>query len=114
MTGSAADADDLVQETFVRALDRGPADRERDLLPWLVQVAMNLSRDHLLWRKRQPYKGPWLPAPIETEGLMQGERDVVHPEARYGELESVSLAFLIALEALSATQRAVLILRDVL
>jgi RNA polymerase sigma factor (sigma-70 family) len=110
MTGSAADADDLVQETFARALERPARDQERDLRPWLVQIALNLSRDHLRRRKRQGYVGPWLPAPIETEGLAAEE----HPEARYGELESVSNAFLLALEALTPAQRAVVLLCDVL
>jgi len=118
MTGSAADADDLVQETFARALERPPADLERDLRPWLLRVAINLSRDQLRARKRRAYVGPWLPSPIETEldaAVLEldrsGERS---PEARYSELESVSMAFLVALEALSSSQRAVLLLRDVL
>lgn len=110
MTGSAADADDLVQETFARAIERPPHDTQRELRPWLVQIALNLSRDHLRRRKRQGYKGPWLPAPIETEGLVFD----AHPEARYDELESVSSAFLLALEALTPAQRAVVLLCDVL
>jgi RNA polymerase sigma factor (sigma-70 family) len=111
MTGSAADAEDLVQETFARAIQRPPADEVRDLKPWLVHVALNLSRDELRRRKRQGYVGPWLPSPLETEGADAAE---LQPEARYGELESVSQAFLIALEALNALQRATIILRDVL
>ncbi len=110
MTGCAADADDLVQETFVRFMQRPPQDTARDVKPWLVQVAINLSRDQLRRRKREAYIGPWLPSPIETEGYDRS----VQPEARYSELESVSMAFLIALEALSSSQRAVVILRDVL
>lgn len=110
MTGCAADADDLVQDTFARFLERPPLDQARDMKPWLVQVAMNLSRDQLRRRKRQAYLGPWLPSPIETEGYARK----IQPEARYSELESVTMAFLIALEALSSSQRAVLILRDVL
>jgi RNA polymerase sigma-70 factor (ECF subfamily) len=112
MTGCAADADDLVQETFARALVSPPSDTARELRPWLVRVAMNLSRDHLRRRKRLAYAGPWLPSPIETP--LDGAHDRARPDVRYGELESLSMAFLIALEALSATQRAVLILRDVL
>jgi RNA polymerase sigma-70 factor (ECF subfamily) len=112
MTGSAAEADDLVQETFRRALETPPADTERELGPWLTRVALNLSRDALRARKRRGYTGTWLPAPIETE---QGfELAPPSGEARYSELESVTFAFLVALEALSATQRAVLLLRDVL
>jgi RNA polymerase sigma-70 factor (ECF subfamily) len=112
MTGVAADADELVQETFVRAIETPPRDRSRDLLPWLVRVATNASRDLLRRRKTQAYVGPWLPSPLDAETLAADEQ--LGPEAHYGIAESVSFAFLIALEALSPTQRAVLVLRDVL
>ena len=119
MTGNAADADDLVQETYVRAIERPPAHTDRPWRPWLVRVAMNLSRDLLRRRRRSVYRGPWLPSPIET-----GEDEVVPAyelpagsgsptEGRYELLESVSFAFLLALEALTPSQRAVLLLRDV-
>lgn len=111
MTGSAADAEDLVQETFQRALTRPPADTEAPLRPWLMKVATNLCIDALRKRQRERYFGPWLPAPVETELLLGLEPT---PEARYGLLESASTAFLLALEALDAKQRAVLVLRDVL
>ncbi|HEY6877724.1 MAG TPA: sigma-70 family RNA polymerase sigma factor [Polyangiales bacterium] len=110
MTGVAADADELVQDTFVTALESSPADATRELLPWLVTVATNKSRDLLRKRKTRAYVGPWLPAPIEDRG---DEPDVA-PDARYGQAESLSYAFLIALEALTPTQRACVILRDVL
>jgi len=111
MTGSAADADDLVQETLLRALERGPADSTTPLMGWLVKVAVNLSRDHLRRRKRETYRGPWLPSPVRSEGISTREGDA---EARYGALESISSAFLVALEALLPTQRAVVLLCDVL
>ncbi len=111
MTGSAADADDLVQETFRRALEHSTLDSSRELRPWLIRVAINLSRDALRARKRRAYLGPWLPSPLETAGWEHGPAS---GEARYDELESVTMAFLLALEALSPTQRAVLLLRDVL
>lgn len=111
LTGSAADADDLVQETFRRALEHPPADLTRDLRPWLVRVAVNLGRDMLRARKRRGYIGPWLPTPVETPDASALS---LPSDARYSERESLSQAFLVALEALSATQRAVLLLRDVL
>lgn len=111
LTGVAADADDLVQETFARALEHPPADSERELAPWLLRVASNASLDLLRRRKTQRYVGEWLPSPVACDGLDDGQ---LGPEARYGRAESLSYAFLIALEALSATQRGVLILRDVL
>jgi RNA polymerase sigma-70 factor (ECF subfamily) len=120
MTGSAADAEDLVQDTFVRALERPPTRLEEPLRPWLVQVALNLSRDHLRRRRRRRYKGPWLPGPIETSAdeeppgyEPEGLPGHLSTESRYDLLESVSLAFLLALEALTPAQRAVLLLRDV-
>ena len=115
MTGSASDAEDIVQETFVRALEKPPADTSAAWRPWLVRVAMNLSRDQLRRRKRRGYHGPWLPTPIEgaAQDALENERDTgPGPEVRYGLLESASFAFLVALEALSPTQRAVLVLRD--
>jgi len=113
MTGVAADAEDLVQQTFERALASPP---KGDVRPWLATVAMNLSRDHLRARKRQAYVGPFLPSPIASVDDLDGP--IAHePHAdgppRYEVLESVSYAFLVALEALSPSQRAVLLLRDV-
>jgi len=119
MTGSAADADDIVQDTFVRAMERPPQRTSEPLRPWLVKVALNLSRDVLRRRKRREYVGPWLPSPIDTsdetappshEPTIDGRETL---EARYDLLESVSLAFLVALEQLTPRQRAVLLLRDV-
>jgi RNA polymerase sigma factor (sigma-70 family) len=63
MTGNAADADELVQDTFMRALERPPARTDQPWRPWLVRVAMNLSRDLLRHRRRSPYRGVWLPSP---------------------------------------------------
>jgi RNA polymerase sigma-70 factor (ECF subfamily) len=118
MTASAADADDLVQETFVRAIERPPLDMPDGWRAWLARVATSLSIDALRRRKRCEYIGPWLPAPVETG-------DEVSPAAprvaasgatsgyRYDLLESVSVAFLLALEPLTPRERAVLILHDV-
>src|SRR5262245_39594056 len=66
MTGVAADADELVQETFVRALERAPDLDEEDCHRWLLRVATHLSIDHLRSRRRRSYVGPWLPGPVET------------------------------------------------
>ncbi len=66
MTGDAADAEDLVQETFARAVTSPPARTDEPWRPWLVRVAVNLARDRLRRRRRKGYTGPWLPSPIET------------------------------------------------
>jgi RNA polymerase sigma-70 factor (ECF subfamily) len=118
MTGSAADADDLVQDTFARVMERPPAELHA-LRPWLTRVAVNLGRDLLRRRRRRRYVGPWLPSPVETE--QHSEPPSHEPalpgggtgEARYDLMESVAYAFLVALEALTPAQRAVLLLRDV-
>jgi RNA polymerase sigma-70 factor (ECF subfamily) len=116
MTGSSADADDVVQETFARAVERPPVDATAPLRPWLTCVAMNLARDALRARKRRSYCGHWLPGAVDSDQLELTDipADAAGPEARYDLAESASLAFLAALEALTARQRAVLLLRDVL
>ena len=114
MTGNAADADDLVQETFVRAIKRPPPRTDEPWRLWLVRVAINLSRDLLRQRKRQSYEGQWLPSPIETvPPAFDPPDESGNPATRYDLIESVSFAFLLALEALTPKQRAVLLLRDV-
>jgi RNA polymerase sigma-70 factor (ECF subfamily) len=113
MTGVAADADDLVQETFLRAMERPPARPEGDLRPWLVRVAMNLARDLLRRRRRRQASGIWLPSPIETGEDAAPAYEPSRTEGRYDLLESCTFAFLLALEALTPQQRAVLLLRDV-
>jgi RNA polymerase sigma-70 factor (ECF subfamily) len=118
MTGSAADADDLVQETFVRAIERPPVDMRDGWRAWLARVATNLAIDALRRRKRREYIGPWLPAPVDTgDEASPPAHEIASPEIstehRYDLIESVSVAFLLALEHLTPRQRAVLILRDV-
>ena len=119
MTGNASDADDLVQETFVRVIEKPPPQTDKPLRGWLVRVAINLSRDLLRRRKRQGYVGPWLPSPVSTDeespaSFEPPAPDEDSPVARYDLKESISFAFLLALEALTPSQRAVLLLRDVL
>jgi RNA polymerase sigma factor (sigma-70 family) len=107
MTGSVADAEEIAQETFTRALDppRGTMLGRN----WLLEVAANLARDRLRRRKRTVYVGPWLPEATEAEA----DPGTADPERRYGLRESASFAFLLALEPLTSRQRAVLLLRDV-
>lgn len=109
LTGSASLAEDLVQETFVRALRRPPADVGRPLRPWLRRVATNLGIDALRRRQSRPYDGPWLPEPIDTAGLSDPAADVEDASLRR---EGLTLAFVVLLELLSPQQRAVVVLRD--
>jgi len=108
MLGMRADADEVVQDAFVRLL-RAQPERGRDLRPWLVRVTTNLARDRLRARKREAYIGPWLPAVTDVAA----EREAIRG-ARYTAVESLSMGFLWAAEQLDDVQRAVLVLRDVL
>lgn len=114
LTGSAADAEDLVQDVFIRAMERPPADTSRPWRPWLVRVVTNLVRDGARRDRlgRKSYVGPWLPSPVASDDprIRLTETDA---SGRYEMRESVSMAFLLALEVLSSQQRAVLLLRDV-
>lgn len=116
LTGSAADAEEVVQEAFVRAIERPPSERHMGWRPWLTKVALNLGRDLLRRRRRQPYMGAWLPTPIDTDALdeIAVADSALGPLEKYSQLESVTMAFLLALEVLTPSQRAVLLLRDVL
>ena len=117
LTGSPEDAEDVVQEAFVRLAAQPPGASLEDGGPWLARVATNLGIDALRRRRRRAYLGPWLPAPVEGQGgeQLDGAPSAgPDPEVRYGLAESASYAFLLALEALSPRQRAVLLLRDVL
>ncbi|MBX7194251.1 MAG: sigma-70 family RNA polymerase sigma factor [Sandaracinaceae bacterium] len=120
LTGMVSEAEDIVQETFVRALASPPPDRDAPLGPWLTRVAVNLGKDALRRRKRRAYFGPWLPEPLEDGAplriaMAEDAPDLSPgPEARYALSESASYAFLCALEALTPRERTVLVLRDVM
>ena len=103
LTGSASDADDVVQEALTRFLEHPPGP-DRPAHAWLVRVTVNLALDAIRDRRRRAYPGPWLPEPVASGDA----------EQRIEQVESASYAFLVALEALRPRERAVLILRDVL
>lgn len=108
MTGSRADADELVSECWLRWSQHERASIEQPA-PWLRTVIARLSLDHLKSARvrREQYVGPWLPEPVETS--FEG----ASPESSAALRESVSTAFLLVLEALSPIERAVLVLHDV-
>jgi RNA polymerase sigma factor (sigma-70 family) len=114
LLGVAADAEDVVQETFVRVLEKPPADTTRPWRPWLLTVASRLAIDQLRRRRRRGWVGPWLPEPIELGGEVAPEASApAEQPAKAEQADSLSYAFLLALEALTPQQRAVLLLRDV-
>jgi RNA polymerase sigma-70 factor (ECF subfamily) len=97
----------------VRAIERPPLDTSASWRPWLVRVATNLWRDRRR-RERREYVGSWLPAPIDTATESWWSAGVGDDAfGRYQAAESVTFAFLLALERLTPAQRAVLLLRDV-
>lgn len=104
MTGDAAEADDIVQDVYVRLLEH-PPDTSRALRPWLATVTLNLARDRLRARRRRGYLGTWLPAPVPDDRLA---------DDRLALRESATMAWLLAAEALTPTQRAVWLCREVL
>jgi RNA polymerase sigma-70 factor (ECF subfamily) len=117
LTGSVEDAEDVVQEAFLRLVADPPDAPAHELGRWLARVATNLGIDALRRRRRRAYVGPWLPSPVETaedDPLAAIASELPSPEQRYGLAESSTYAFLLALEALSPRQRAALLLRDVL
>ncbi len=116
ITGNAADSEDIIQETFLRFLKKPPEGNEDELKPWLMRVATNLSIDKLRQRKRRQESQAWLPSPVPDDYLETTDPNVQTetPSARYDFEESLSFAFLLAMEALSPSQRVILVLRDVL
>jgi RNA polymerase sigma factor (sigma-70 family) len=107
LLGSAADAEDAVQETFLRWL---AADRERVEVPeaWLTKVATNLCLDQLrsAQARHERAAGTWLPEPLLDGDPMLGPADT------FEQRESVSLAVLTLMERLSPVERAAYVLRE--
>jgi RNA polymerase sigma-70 factor (ECF subfamily) len=113
MLGSAMDAEDMVQETWMR-YQATPPETIRSLKAYLTTILTRLCMDQLqlAHRKREQYIGPWLPEPILTpEAQVMAETG--DPERRVDLEESVSLAFLTLLERLQPFERAVFLLREV-
>src|SRR5690242_18668290 len=97
MLGSAMDAEDMVQETFLR-YQATPPETIRSLKAYLTTIISRLCVDQLQLarRKREEYVGPWLPEPILTAKAA----DTGDPERRVETQESISLVFLVLLEQL--------------
>lgn len=104
MLGSAADAEDVLQETWLRwvKVDLGEV---RDQRAYLVRITTRLALNRLrtLSRRREAYVGPWLPEPLLTTPDVAEDVELA---------ESVSMAMMLVLETLSPTERAVFVLRE--
>ncbi|SDS30424.1 RNA polymerase sigma-70 factor [Microlunatus soli] len=105
MLGSAADAEDVLQETWLRWVGVD-LDEVRDRRAYLVRIAtrQSLIRLRTLGRRRESYVGPWLPEPLLTTPDVADDVELA---------ESVSMAMLLVLETLAPTERAVFVLREV-
>ena len=105
MLGSAADAEDVLQEAWLRwaGVD---LDAVRDQRAYLVRITTRqaLNRLRTLARRRESYVGPWLPEPLLTAPDVAEDIELA---------DSVSMAMLLVLETLTPTERAVFVLRDV-
>jgi RNA polymerase sigma-70 factor (TIGR02957 family) len=105
MTGSVADAEDLVQEAWLRwsTVDEDSVNNPKT---YLVRTVTNLSINQLTSARarRETYVGPWLPEPLLTQPDASQEAEMA---------ESISLAMLVVLETLSPLERAVFLLHDV-
>jgi RNA polymerase sigma-70 factor (ECF subfamily) len=103
MLGSASEAEDVVQDAWLRAFQDEHAE-VRSPRAYLTTIVTRLCIDHLrsAERTRMEYPGPWLPEPLAA------------PNQESAELaSSLTMAFLVLLEQLSATERAVFLLREV-
>ncbi|MEV4220797.1 RNA polymerase sigma-70 factor [Nonomuraea sp. NPDC049725] len=105
MLGSAADAEDVLQESWLRwaGVD---LDTVRDQRAYLVRIATRqaLKRLRTLGRRRESYVGPWLPEPLLTAPDVAEDVELA---------DSVSMAMMLVLETLTPTERAVFVLREV-
>ena len=102
ITGNRADAEDIVQDAFVRLHDSSPKEAVRSLRAYLATITARLSLNRLRDRRarRESYVGEWLPEPLLTEG---------EPGVR---AEDVSFALLVVLERLSPLERVVFLLHN--
>jgi RNA polymerase sigma-70 factor (ECF subfamily) len=105
MLGSAADAEDVLQETWLR-WKHVDLDTVRDQRAYLVRITTRqaLSRLRTLRRRRESYVGPWLPEPLLTAPDVAEDAELA---------DSVSMAMLLVLETLTPIERAVFVLREV-
>ncbi len=105
MLGSAADAEDVLQETWLRWANVD-LDTVRDQRAYLVRVTTRqaLTRLRTLGRRKESYIGPWLPEPLLTTPDVAQDVELA---------DSVSMAMLLVLETLTPTERAVFVLREV-
>lgn len=116
MLGTVADAEDAVQETYVRWLQLSDADRAaiRNPAAWLTRVAGRVCLDMLgtARARRERYVGEWLPEPVPGDSPVAASV-TVDPIDRVTFADSVSMALLVVLESLTPAERVAFVLHDV-
>ncbi|MDP3952221.1 RNA polymerase sigma factor SigJ [Microbacterium sp.] len=116
MLGTVTDAEDAVQETYVRWYRLSDADRERIENPaaWLTRVASRICLDMLgsARARRERYVGDWLPEPLPGESAIAAVVPI-DPLDRVTLDESVSLALMVVLESLTPAERVAFVLHDI-
>lgn len=118
LLGSLADAEDAVQEAYVRWYRLSASDRAEIRVPraWLMTTASRIALDMLgsARARRERYVGEWLPEPVPEAGLWdsQGDRGL-DPSDRVSLDESVSMAVLVVLESMTPAERVAFVLHDV-
>ena len=111
MLGSAQDAEDMVQETLLRAWrGLGRFEQRASMRTWLYRIATNACLDEL---ERRPHR-PLPVQPYPDARIEEASEPTVDPAARYAAREGMELALLTAIRQLPGRQRAILLLRDVL
>jgi RNA polymerase sigma-70 factor (ECF subfamily) len=107
MLGSAADAEDILQDAWLRYRGAdGTAIRSPRALAATIVTRLCLDRLKSARARREEYIGPWLPEPVLTSELNT-------PDVVFRNAESVTLAFLVLLEKLSPEERAVFLFKDI-
>lgn len=120
LLGTAADAEDAVQETYLRWYAMSPADRAEISLPgaWLAKTLSRICLDQLKSARvrRERYVGPWLPEPVSAAEAWTSQSrspEQIDPADRTSLDESISMALLVVLETMTPSERVSFVLHDV-
>lgn len=117
MLGTLAEAEDAVQETYLRWYRLEPAEREAIEVPraWLTRVASRICLNVLdsARHRRERYVGPWLPEPVPAYAFPAPSPAAADPLERIALDDSISTALLLVLEATTPAERVAFVLHDV-
>lgn len=110
MLGTAMEAEDIVQDVYLRysQVDYDSIDSHKHYLTTIV-TRLSINKMNSAQAQREQYTGTWLPEPIITAN----QPNLLNPSERASRLDTISMAFLVLLEKLSASERAVFLLREV-